>query len=177
MCVTIQSRKLETTKMALFFGKRDIGLFNSLNKELLSNIIEQKVGYYKISLENSESNMYGESKGTKNFLDPVLLSCLITPGDFTVEDYSDLKNVGRSMSFTFLMKDLMESSVVPDVGDIVVWNDDYYKVDNVNENQYLGGKIPDYQYLDYLQNFGSSFSITCECHLSNPSKLGLQLLQ
>ncbi len=163
--------------MALFFGQRDIGLFNKMNKELLSNIIEQKVGYYKLSLENSETNIYGETSGTKSFLDPVLITCLITSNDFTTSDFNDLKNVSRGIGFGFLKQHLIEANIVPERGDIVLWNEDYYHIDNVNENQYIGGKVPEYQYLDYLQKYGSSFSIICDAHLTNPAKLGLQQYQ
>ena len=40
--------------MALYGANRDISLFRHLNRELLNNIIEQKVGYYKIILDNKK---------------------------------------------------------------------------------------------------------------------------
>ena len=66
--------------MALFGGSRDISLFNSLNKEIINDIIQQEVGYYKFALEKTTSNIYGESVG-KMFFEPVRISCLINKED------------------------------------------------------------------------------------------------
>ena len=41
--------------MALFGGSRDISLFNTLSKELINDIIQTEVGYYKFALERTTS--------------------------------------------------------------------------------------------------------------------------
>jgi hypothetical protein len=62
--------------MALFGGSRDISLFNSVSKELINDIIQTEVGYYKFVLEKTTANIYGESMG-KMFYEPVRIACLI----------------------------------------------------------------------------------------------------
>ena len=37
--------------MALFGGKRDISLFKNISKELINDIIQTEVAYYKFALE------------------------------------------------------------------------------------------------------------------------------
>jgi hypothetical protein len=54
-----------------------------------------------------------------------------------------------------------------------MYNELYYEVDNVNENQFILGKNPDYQYSNGPQNFGQSYSIILTTHLSSPDKLGI----
>jgi hypothetical protein len=68
--------------MALFGRRRDVLLINSINRELLPDIITQQVGYYKVTLGASQTNMYGEAID-KFFSEPALLNCLITRGDQT----------------------------------------------------------------------------------------------
>jgi hypothetical protein len=36
------------------------------------------------------------------------------------------------------------ANLVPEVGDIIMYQEGYYEVDNVNANQYFMGKNPDY---------------------------------
>jgi hypothetical protein len=46
--------------MALFGKYRDISLFNTLNKELIIDIIDIEVSIFKLSLENTTTNIYEE---------------------------------------------------------------------------------------------------------------------
>ena len=62
--------------MALFGETRDVLLINRINRELLNNIINQQVGYYKVNLGASATNIYGESLN-KTWYPGVELYCLI----------------------------------------------------------------------------------------------------
>jgi hypothetical protein len=174
--------------MALYGANRDISLFRHLNRELINNIIEQKVGYYKLILDKTVQNIYGESNGAKAYNDPVLINCLIERGD-TEPDVSDFgMDFTRKIVCRFLRDDLagidlsteqnadiygFNYNIVPEVGDVVMWNNDFYEVDNVNENQLVVGKDPSYSYSSNVDNFGSSWSIILECHYMRPEKLGI----
>jgi hypothetical protein len=161
--------------MALYGSSRDISFFHVINKELLHNIIEQNVGYYQISLDETPTNIYGEAEGgTKMYFPPVLIVCLIDRGDYD-GSYSDLgPNFTRDFKFRFLRKDLISQNVVPQIGDVVLWNNDYYEINLVNENQDIVGKVPEYNYGDgYLSDFGSSFSIIVNAHYVSPESLGI----
>ena len=72
--------------MALFGGRRDIGLFISMNRELLENIIEQEVDYYKPNLEHTQDgggidNLYGEASVQKSYNPPLRVYCLMSKQD------------------------------------------------------------------------------------------------
>ena len=160
--------------MALFGSRRDILLINSINRELLPDIITQQVGYYKVSLGASTTNMYGEA--TDKFLsDPVLLNCLITRGEQTWSSDQWGPDINRSISFAFFLEDLKDQQVLPEVGDIIFWYENYYEVDGVVDNQYFVGKIPEYSYSEGLENYGSSISVICNTHLVPADKLGITI--
>jgi hypothetical protein len=91
--------------MSLYGENRDISLFRHLNRELINNIIEQKVGYYKINLDKTPINMYGES-AKKIYNDPVLLNCLIERGDTDPKTDDTGMDITRTMKFRFLRDDL-----------------------------------------------------------------------
>jgi hypothetical protein len=162
---------------ALYGGARDISLFRTISREVVNDIIEQEIGYYKIFTNGTESNLYGESS-EKTYVGPVLLKCLInrenqstTSGDPGVDRF-------RSLQIAFLRDDLIPYNLVPEVGDALVWNNDYYEVNNIIENQLILGKDPNYAISNYLGNentgFGSSFSIIIDVHYTRPENLNIQ---
>ena len=63
--------------MALFTTQRDISLFRHLNRELLWDIITQQCVYYKLQLEETKVNIYGEASGARFYNPPVILNALI----------------------------------------------------------------------------------------------------
>lgn len=158
--------------MALFGGLRDIDVFKTMNRELLEDIISQQIGYYKIKLSDTPVNMYGEAVN-KYYIGPVLLNCLIERGDFGVNRTDFAIDVNRKSVFRFFKDHLKDADVFPEIGDIVMWNEHYFEVNNVNENQYIVGKDNDYAYSEGLQKYGNSLSIILETHYVSPDRLGI----
>jgi hypothetical protein len=157
--------------MALYGGQRDVALFRNMNRELLRNIITQEIAYYKIGLTETTVNLYGESS-EKFYNDPVLLTCLITRGDQSYNDDDFGPDVKRNVSFAFLRDDLVDLGLVPEDGDIVSWQESYYEIHQIVENQLVLGKSEQYN-MTNLSNFGSSLSIICNAHLTRAEKVGI----
>ena len=156
----------------LFGSDRDFNLLTKINRELLKDIVEQEILYYKLSLEDTEINIYGESL-SKIFYTPTKLNCLITRGDQVVSTDDFGPDLSREASFAFLREDLTDIQVVPEVGDIVLWHEDYYEVDTVRENQLFVGRDNSYNLTDYGSQFGRSVSIIVDCHLTRGDKVGI----
>ena len=156
----------------MFGSTRDVATFKIFTKEIVEDIVSQQVGYYKIKLSDTPTNIYGESL-TKYFIGPVLIPTLIVRGEFTRQRTDYGPDTMRSVDFRFFKDHLIEADIVPEVGDVVMYNESYYEVDNVNENQLILGKDPDYSYSNAVQNFGQSYSIVLTCHYSSPDKLGI----
>ena len=160
--------------MGLFGRKRDISLFNAVNRELLREIVNQEILFYKISLESTSTNIYGESK--EKFFDgvPSRLVCLVTRGDQQFNDEDFGPDLARDVSFAFLREDLRECKLVPEVGDFIKWHNDFYEVDVVRENQLVLGKDANYDLADnLLGQFGASISIICDSHITRESRVKL----
>jgi len=66
--------------MPLFGGARDISLFRTMNQKLINDIIQTEIGYYKFVLQDSNTNVYGESE-KKVYYEPLLIPCLINKED------------------------------------------------------------------------------------------------
>ena len=156
----------------LFGSNRDFNLLVNINRELLHDLVEQEIIYYKFSVEETEANLYGEAL-TKNYWSPLKLNCLITRGDQVVTSDDFGPDLSREASFAFIRQDLVDVNVVPEVGDIVVWNEDYYEVDTVRENQLFVGRDKAYNLTSYGNQFGSSVSIIVDCHQTRRERTGI----
>ena len=103
--------------MALYGGARDISLFQKVNRELMGNIITQQCVYYKLRLNETKVNMYGEAAGARYYKEPVIFNALIERGDQEYPDDDILGvNFNRSLDFKFFREDLVDADVVPEVG-------------------------------------------------------------
>ena len=190
--------------MALYGGARDISMFRRVNRELMGSIISQEVIYYKYNVTTTKTNMYGESVEGRNFADPVMLFALIEIGDTT----SPVNELGVDfswpMTFRFLRDDLISkfnsanqgqgfgtyqqpfiqygADIFPQVGDVILYPNGYWEVDNTNATQYYVGKDPAYPYYDAdgdnplntgLEDFGYNVGIECVCHYVPSDRLNL----
>ena len=156
----------------LFGSKKDFNLLVHINRELLKDVIEQEILIYKMNLADTNTNIYGEAM-QKTYLQPVKLNCLITRGDQVVDVDEFGPDLGRDASFALLKQDLVDISLVPEVGDIVMWHEDYYEVDTVRENQLFVGRDSSYNLTSYGESFGSSISIIVDCHLTRADRAGI----
>jgi hypothetical protein len=158
--------------MALFGKSRDICLFHNLNKELLNDIIQTEIGYYKFALEKTTSNIYGESMG-KMYYEPVRIACLIDRKDqaWSSDDFGS--DVDQAIGFKFLKKELKDINLVSEVGDLLLFRNNFYEIDSKIENQLIMGRDPDYAISTGTTDFGDSFSILVNTHMSTVEKLNL----
>ena len=190
--------------MALFGQARDISMFRFVNRELMGNIISQQAAFYKLRLNQTNFNMYGEAAEQKYYDGPILLYTLIDLPDqeFPTDD------MGVSFSwkptFKFLRDDLLDklkdynedtiygANLVPQVGDVILYETSYYEVINTNAAQYFVGKDPDYPnspqpsnppgatyplpsplWNPGLDEFGYNVSIICQTAYIPADKVGI----
>lgn len=164
---------------ALFGGRRDVSLFRHLNRELLHKIISEQVAFYKVDLEKTTTNLYGESNGTKKFSEPVLFNCLIKRNIPEIGETDIGNNYSRTNVFFFLFDDLRDAGIYPEQGDIIYYYGDYYEIEKPYRNQLFVGKDPDYNYNENplnpeLANYGWKVSLGCIAHYVSAEKVGLE---
>jgi hypothetical protein len=157
--------------MALFGGIRDARFLAAVNSELLNTIIDTEIEFFKLIVESSNSNIYGESE-SKAFNDSILIPCLITKETKT----ANMDDFGHSYTRTAqfaISRDILErASFFPEVGDIVFWDNEYYELDNIDANQYFAGKNPE-TWPNGSQH-GYSVSVLCEAHATKQTPQGIK---
>ncbi len=169
--------------MALFGGARDVSLFRTLSRELVNEIIDIEVDIFKSAIHDSETNLYGESLN-KVYKPGVRVACLIDVEDQEWGTTEFGMDVNQTAKFSFLRDDLLPpgsigtpaANIVLEVGDTIWWNNIYWELDSVVENQFVVGKDPetDKGFTDGGRDeFGSSFSIVCMAHQTRKSRVQL----
>ena len=162
--------------MAIFGSIRDASLVRHLNRELLHDVITQQCAVYKLKLAETKVNIYGEAAGARYYNDPILLNCLIDRGEMSQPTNDFGVDYAREVEFKFFRDDLVDSTLVPEVGDIILYYQDYFEVDTVIENQLWSGKDPRFPYNQNplnpgLEGFGMDVSIICKTHYTSADRV------
>jgi len=160
--------------MALFGGIRDARFLAAVNSELINAIIDTEIEFFKLIVESSNSNIYGESS-KKSYYNSILIPCLITKEGKTaaMDDYGH--SYTRTAQFA-ISRDLLErAAFYPEVGDIVFWDNEYYELDNVDANQYFTGKNP--ETWPNGSNHGYSVSVICDAHATRQTPTSITNLR
>ena len=152
-----------------YYGAKDLATIEKFNRELLGEpnisddgIIDQFVILYRVSVYETETNMYGEASEGKVYKQGVKLPCIVDASDFAF-NYDDFGPDNRqTVSFAFQRAYLVEVDLKPEIGDIMQWNDGYFEVDKFNENQLIGG------------NFDNSHSIVVSANLVRRPTVNLE---
>lgn len=157
----------------IFGSVRDVGTLLHIGRELVQDVVEQEILLYKVCLEDTHDNLYGEAMD-KFYWTPIRLTCLIRRGeqDWDVQEYGS--DVNRNTEFAFFKEDLRDAGCIVEVGDVIEWSKDYFEVDGIKENQMFLGKDLDYRLGTPTWKFGSSVSIVAKTHLSRVTKLSVR---
>ena len=175
---------------ALFGGERDVSLFRHINREMLGDIITQQVSFFKLKLEETTFNVYGEAPGEKYYVGPILFDCLVEKPEPQFENRDQRTEFAKNIRVRLLKDDFLAKSVEynlgtrygadlkAEVGDIIMYNEDYFELTNVILNQHFVGKDPNYPnatnpYSPGLEKYGTDLSIICDAVYVSPDKVGI----
>jgi len=146
-----------------YFSERDISFINGINDELLGDVIQTEVTLFKMYADATKTNIYGESdpKAGKQYFPGINVVCLVDRADITndADDFGPERK--QNVAFKFMEKDLQALNFFPQTGDVVYFNDRYHEIDDVVQEQFLGG-IP-----------VKSLSIIINTHYTSLSKIDL----
>lgn len=142
----------------------------------MHKIISIEVEIFKLSLDDTEHNLYNES-AKKIYYRPVRFFCLVNKDAQTQNDVDTGMDLTQTVQFKFLREDLKNKEFVLDVGDIIKFDERYYEVDNVNSQQYWMGRnnetVPVTTEGRSDIDYGFNISVIAETHLTRLSQLNL----
>jgi hypothetical protein len=124
-----------------FISQKEINLFDVMNEELIDDIVGQTVDIYKVEIDETTANLYGEST-TKYFGKGFRVNCLIRYNAPEVEQFQEAgPDTNSTIDLMFQRNNLASGSLnfFPEAGDICDWNNWYWEIDGVTEPQLIGG--------------------------------------
>ena len=147
--------------MARFALDRDIKFFEGISRELVDAVVENTAVIFKMIIESTKTNIYGESLN-KTYYPGIEVACMIERGDTTVTYDGFGSDQGQTTQFRFNRFSLEDKGVYPEIGDIIYHNDGYFEIDNIQEDQLIGGRA------------NAEFSIICSTFMTRKSTLQIE---
>lgn len=150
--------------MSLFVRKRDVRFFDGLNRELIDHVIDTICDVFKLSLVDTETNLYGEAL-KKIYFPSVRAAALIdnSDQDWDYEEFGP--DVIQEVTFAFHRNTLEGIDLIPEVGDVIEWNNGFFEINALIENQLLGGQ-PEF-----------SHSIICRTHQTKRGRILIEKIR
>jgi hypothetical protein len=147
--------------MPKFISERDVAFFKGLAREIVDDVVQNAIVLFKINLNETKINLYGESIN-KTWHPGVQLYALINkePESATYEGFG--VNTMQNVEFRLDRFTCEEKNLYPEIGDIIFFDSSYYEIDNTNEIQFVGGQ-------PY-----NTFSIVCSAFMVNSSALNIE---
>jgi deoxyhypusine synthase len=150
--------------MARFALGRDIKFFEGISRELVDAVVTTAVVLYKLIIEDSKTNLYGESL-SKTYYQGVDCNAIIERGDTQVVYEGFGADTNQTTQFRFNRFTLADKEFYPEIGDIIFHNDAYFEIDNVIEDQLIGGRTGDEEH----------FSIVCSTFMTRKSTIQTEM--
>lgn len=125
----------------LFITPREIDLVNDLTKELIKDVVGQKIYYYSISLSKTKINELYDEAPEKIFDNPVEINCFVSykeptykSGKFGIDEMANIE--------AYIQKrDLIDKGIVIDVGDFFSYGEVFFEITSATTMKNLFGQI------------------------------------
>ncbi len=148
--------------MPRFVSQKDFNFFQHINRELVSDVVDVDVILYKIALETTAVNLYGEATEKARYTGVELKSLVRYPKNISNAKDGFGVDVEQNVEFRFVRALLEQVKTYPEAGDIIYYDEAYYEIDNVNDTQLVAGQ-PQY-----------TTSILCNAHLTRRSNIQIE---
>ena len=151
--------------MARFVTQRDFEFIQHITRELIDETMDVAVVLYKIVVESTKVNIYGESTVKPRYT-PVKVNAIVKYDKNTLaRDEGFGLNQEQQTEFRFSRLMLKDVNTYPEIGDIIGYNNHFYEIHNTTETQLIAGKP------------GFNTAILCMAHLTRRTSIDIEEVQ
>lgn len=146
-----------------WFSPRDLGTQQSFASELWGYIVQTIVWCYKVAPMETQTNIYGETdqKSGRFYFPPVEITAFIGREKVKTEENTFGPDKDQTQLFVFREAMLQRINYYPQVGDLILFNERYHEVDNIEQEHFQGGQAE------------KSIAINVNTHYSRFSKINI----
>ena len=116
-----------------------VNFFKGIAREVVDDVIENIVVLFKINIKETRTNLYGESVN-KTWHTGVQLPVLINKEPESADYAGFGANTMQNIEFRFDRWMCEEKNTYPEIGDIIMFNAEYFEIGNTTEVQFAGGQ-------------------------------------
>jgi len=121
-----------------FVANKEINYIDAVNEELIDQIVGQYVDIYKVSIDKTDDNVYGESS-SKSYDKGFRVNCLLLYNSPEIQGDEFGPDLTTSIEMYFHRNTLKDADFYPELGDLAHWNNMYFEINSVTEPQIIGG--------------------------------------
>jgi hypothetical protein len=145
--------------MARFVNQRDFEFIQHITRELIDETMDVGVVLYKLVVEATKVNIYGESTVKPRYT-PVKVNAIVNYNKNTVSSGDGFGiDQQQRVDFRFARRMLQEVNTYPG------YNSHYYEINNIQETQLIAGKP------------GFNTAIICVAHLTRRTSIDIEEAQ
>lgn len=146
-----------------FISDQDFEMFQQFNQEFVEEVVEVAVLFYKMDVDSTNSTFRGETAPQgKKYSRVIEMKTLVVPEDQqTAQGEKGTYDVDRGANFGFQRERLKDKDFYPQRGDLIEWDEEFFEIKNVVDNELLGSKY-------FYRN-----SIVCDTHRVRTSNTDL----
>jgi hypothetical protein len=147
--------------MPRFIGARDYNFFQNISRELLDEVVQTQVFFYKLIAGETTVNLYGEALD-KSYYDGVSVFAMLQYGDETQQYDGFGQDTEQEVTVRLNQDTCIVKDIYPEIGDFFYFNNSFYEITNTNQTQLVGMQVE------------NNFGIECRTRLTRISQLNIK---
>jgi len=125
----------------LFIGQREIDFISDITKEIIKDVVGQKIYYYKIREDLSNVHSVYEESLHKIFNPPIEIECMVEWKPSVVKTTKFGQEQMKNLTIHFHPRDLIDRNIDVSEGDYFSFGDNFFEITSVFFDKIAYGQV------------------------------------
>lgn len=125
----------------LFLGQKEADFFSDITKELIKDVAGQKIYYYKVREDLTNTNSLYEESEEKIFNPPIEIECLVEWGSADVRTDRFGHETLYDVTVSLHPRDLFDREIDLQVGDYFSYGSSFFEATSITVEKFIKGQV------------------------------------